>query len=91
MKIITAQELKIRLDKKDSLLIDVREPIEHRNEYIEGTYLIPLGEIALEKLPSTKKTIVLYCKSGNRSSEAYKKLLTQDPKRCITCLGGITA
>ena len=92
MKTINAEELKNRLDKDEILLIDVREPAEHRTECIDGSCLIPLGEISLEKLPSKSRPIVVHCHSGKRSENAYKKLLTQDPSLEIYSLeGGIMA
>lgn len=88
MKTIKASELKERLDKNEVLLIDVREPAEHRSESIEGACLIPLGEITIEKLPSTKKNIVIHCRSGKRSAEACAKLLKENPSLDIFSLEG---
>ena len=92
MKTITASELKNKLDKDEVLLIDVREPAEHRSECIDGACLIPLGEITIEKLPSTKRPIVIHCRSGKRSSDACLKLLATDPSLEVFSLeGGIIA
>lgn len=92
MKTIKATELKKRLDKDEVLLVDVREPAEHRAESIDKAYLIPLGEISLEKLPSKSRPIVIHCRSGKRSEDAGKKLLAQDPMLQIYSLdGGIIA
>jgi len=52
MKTITANDLKNYLDQDSVLLIDVREPAEHRTESIDNSCLIPLAEISVEKLPS---------------------------------------
>lgn len=92
MKNITASELKILLDNDQALLIDVREPIEYKSEYIDGAYLIPLGEISVERLPSTEKPIVIYCRSGKRSSDACIRLLVTKPSLDVASLeGGIIA
>lgn len=92
MKIITPTELKKHLDKTTAILIDVREPAEHRSEHIEGAHLIPLKEVAAEKLPQKSDYIVIYCQSGRRSTEACKKLLKQNPTLNIYSLeGGIAA
>jgi rhodanese-related sulfurtransferase len=92
MKTITVEELKKRLDKDDILLIDVREPAEHRSERIQGACLIPLGEVSPEKLPSKSKPIVIHCRSGKRSAEACAKLLEADPELDVYSVeGGITA
>ncbi|MCL4155599.1 UNVERIFIED_CONTAM: hypothetical protein GTU68_037936 [Idotea baltica] len=67
---ITTQELKDRLDKNQIInLIDVREPYEHEEFNIGGS-LIPLGELPtrLSDLTIEKdQTVVVYCRSGNRS------------------------
>lgn len=92
MKTITASQLKAKLDKDEVLLIDVREPAEHRSESIEGACLIPLSEITLEKLPSLKRPMVIHCRSGKRSADACEKLLAIDPALNIASLeGGIIA
>ncbi len=92
MKTITASELKKRLDKDQVLLVDVREPAEHSSECIDGACLIPLGEISFERLPSTKRPIVIHCKSGKRSADACAKLLAANPSLDISSLeGGIIA
>lgn len=92
MKTITALELKKRLDKDQVLLIDVREPVEHRGEFIDGACLIPLGEISIDKLPSTKRPIVIHCRSGKRSADACAKLLAINASLDVASLeGGIVA
>jgi rhodanese-related sulfurtransferase len=88
MKTITVLELKKRLDQDGVLLIDVREPEEHRRECIDGACLIPLGEISLERLPSIKRPIVILCRSGKRSSDACAKLLATDPSLDVSSLEG---
>ncbi|ETZ07030.1 inner membrane protein YgaP [Holospora obtusa F1] len=92
MKTITASELKKKLDKDEVLLIDVRGPAEHRSECIDGAFLIPLGEISIDKLPSTKRPIVIHCRSGKRSADACAKLLASTPSLDVASLeGGIVA
>jgi len=92
IKTITADDLKQRLSHGDVLLVDVREPIEYNTESINGSVLIPLAEVSLEKLPSKSKPIVAHCRSGKRSMEACKKLLAQDPNLELYNLeGGILA
>lgn len=88
MKTITAVELKKRLDNDEVLLIDVREPAEHRSECIEGACLIPLGEISIERLPSRTRPIVIHCKSGKRSADACTKLLSVNPALDLYSLEG---
>lgn len=92
MKIITVTELKDKLEKDEVVLIDVREPAEHRSECISEACLIPLGEISCERLPSRSRPIVLHCRSGKRSQDACVKLLAEDPNIDVYSLeGGIIA
>lgn len=92
MKVITASRLRKRLDKDEVLLIDVREPAEYRSESIEGACLIPLDEISVGNLPSTKRPIVIHCRSGKRSADACAKLLAANPFLDVYFLdGGIIA
>jgi rhodanese-related sulfurtransferase len=87
-----ANELKEKLDKGSVVLIDVREPAEHRSASIDGACLIPLSEISCDKLPSKEKPIVIHCASGKRSQEACGKLLEQDPTLDLYSLeGGLVA
>lgn len=92
MKLIIPIELKQKLDDDEVLLIDVRETIEHQDGYIDGSCLIPLGEISIERLPSNKGPIVIYCRSGKRSVDACIKLSEMDPSLDLYSLdGGIIA
>lgn len=92
MKLIKPDELKQKLENDEVLLIDVREPFEHKVESIESACLIPLSEISFEKLPSIKRPIIIHCKSGKRSADACNILLKQNPNLDIASLeGGIIA
>lgn len=72
---ITSQKLSDLMGSSEHFsLIDVRSAEEHERFNIGGK-LIPLDEIGtrLDEIPSNGKT-VFYCKSGQRSSEAIKRL-----------------
>ena len=75
MGTITTEEVKEILDNKNEnyVLIDVREDDEFNEGHIPGAVNIPLGNIDSITF-STSRTIIVYCKSGNRSSEAAIKL-----------------
>jgi adenylyltransferase/sulfurtransferase len=69
---MTARELKERLDRGEPIVIvDVREPQEYQINRIEGSKLIPLGELPqrFEELDQNA-AIVCQCKSGARSAKA---------------------
>lgn len=75
--------------KEKISLIDVRTPEEFADGHIEGAINFPLDNIYnFEKLNIDKESIILvYCRSGNRSSQAQKIL---EKKGYFTIdLGGI--
>ena len=90
---ITVRELKDRLDKGDKVfLLDVREPHEYSIAKIEGSVLIPLGELpsSLEKLDQDTEIVAL-CKMGMRSADAVMFLLQQGFSNVKNLVGGIDA
>ncbi len=66
------------LIKKGALLIDTRTPGEFSRGHIEGAINIPYDAIA-EKIgqhtPDKSKPIIVYCRSGARSSMAKQTLI----------------
>jgi adenylyltransferase/sulfurtransferase len=74
---VTPQELAVWLEETDRpFLLDVREPFETEIATIPGTNAnIPLGELSarLDELDSSEE-IVVYCRSGSRSSSAMRML-----------------
>jgi rhodanese-related sulfurtransferase len=61
-------------------VLDVREPDEWEAGHIPGATLIPLGELGTRftELP-TDQSILVYCRSGNRSAVARDFLLEMFP------------
>jgi|LauGreDrversion4_2_1035121.scaffolds.fasta_scaffold517312_2 rhodanese-related sulfurtransferase len=88
MNIMNSIDLKQKLDLKEVVLIDVRQPEEYKSEHIEGAVLIPLGDISMEKLPETNQPLVVYCRSGKRSMDACARLLKECPFLDIASLDG---
>lgn len=80
----------IKGDSK-AVLIDVRTPEEFRILRIPGSILIPDYEIK-DKIagvvPDKDTTIIVYCRSGNRSRNAAKTLIEMGYTRVFD-LGGI--
>ncbi len=64
--------------KKGAFLVDVRTPAEFGQGHVKGSVNIPLNTLAnqLSKFKG-KDQIVVFCQSGNRSSQA-KTLLEQN-------------
>jgi rhodanese-related sulfurtransferase len=90
---ITVQELKEKLDRKETLtLIDVREPWEYNIAKIDSSQLIPLGSLGTEykKLDSNAEIVVL-CHMGMRSMDATQFLHQQGFKNVKNLTGGINA
>lgn len=54
-----------------AFLVDVRSPAEFASGNVRGSVNVPLDKVAsqLEKFKD-KKNIVVFCRSGNRSSQA---------------------
>ena len=90
---ITVRDLKDRLDKGDTIfLLDVREPHEYSMAKIEGSVLIPLGELptSLDKLNSNDEIVAL-CHRGMRSADAVGFLMQQGFSNVKNLIGGIDA
>lgn len=71
-------ELAEKLKKdKNAVLLDVRTPMERKQDYIKGSFHIPLYDITAEQKELLKfkdKEIICYCRTGNRSLTAASKL-----------------
>lgn len=63
------------LIKKDAFLVDVRSPLEYESGHVKGSINIPLDQIPQKlSLLKNKENIIVFCRSGNRSSQAKKML-----------------
>ena len=76
---ISGVQAKEMMDADSSVIVlDVRTEEEYNQGHIEGSILIPNTEIdqrASEKLTDKDATILIYCRSGNRSSIAARILV----------------
>ncbi|WP_343689225.1 rhodanese-like domain-containing protein [Chitinophaga sp.] len=93
MENITAEELKQRIDAGETLhIVDVREPHEHA-EFNIGGILVPLGEIRamqVDELEDLKnEEVIVYCRSGGRSSQAAMILETMGFQNVKNLTGGM--
>jgi sulfur-carrier protein adenylyltransferase/sulfurtransferase len=90
---VTPEELRDLLAGPDPpLLVDVREPNEWDIVHLEGARLIPRGALPerVDELTSAR-SIVLYCRSGQRSGQAAKFLLDLGFANVRNLKGGINA
>nr|WP_317284103.1 rhodanese-like domain-containing protein [uncultured Sellimonas sp.] len=76
---ITQEEAKHIMDTKDNIIIlDVRNPEEFVTGHIKGAINVPNPSITnreIPELPDKKQEILVYCRSGQRSQIASKKLV----------------
>lgn len=79
-------------DRDDVFVIDVREQSEYDEKHIPGVTLIPLGTVPdhLSEIP-TDKTVIVTCRSGNRSGQAVDFLRQQGFTNVHNMDGGIIA
>jgi rhodanese-related sulfurtransferase len=92
LQTIDAQTLKQWLDQQTVILVDVREAEEYATGHIPGATLMPLSTFDPRQIPqSQNQKIVLYCRSGQRSTMASQKLLKAGFSEVAHLGGGIGA
>lgn len=91
MKSITTAELREKITHGlDGLLIDVRQPEEHEVAHIDGSRLIPLGELESQLASFPKdQTIYVHCKAGGRSARAVQLMEKHGFHNAINVEGGM--
>lgn len=79
---ITQEEAKEMMDAGDVVVLDVREQSEYDEGHIPGAVLLPVGtideETAAAVIPEKDSTVLVYCRSGNRSKTAAAALAELD-------------
>lgn len=90
---ISQEEAKEMMDTQDVLILDVREQEEYDSGHIPDAVLLPVETIteesAAEVIPDKDTTVLVYCRSGNRSKTAAKTLAGLEYTN-IYEFGGIT-
>lgn len=75
---ISQEKAKEMMDTQEVLILDVREQDEYDSGHIPGAVLLPVGTIDEESaaavIPEKDTTVLVYCRSGNRSKRAAKAL-----------------
>ena len=75
---ITQEEAKEMMDNQEVIILDVREQDEYDGGHIPGAMLLPVGmineETAAGVIPGKDATVLVYCRSGNRSKTASSTL-----------------
>ena len=85
----TVAEIK---DRDDVVVIDVREQHEYDAGHIPGVVLLPMSELQgrVDEIPADQ-TVVLTCRSGNRSNQVTKFLQDAGFENVHNMQGGILA
>ena len=75
---ISQAEAKEMMDTQEVIILDVREQDEYDSGHIPGAVLLPVGAIdedtAAAVIPAKDATVLVYCRSGNRSKTASSAL-----------------
>lgn len=75
---ISQEEAKEMMDTQEVIILDVREQDEYDSGHISDAVLLPVGTIdedtAAAVIPEKGSTVLVYCRSGNRSKTASSAL-----------------
>ena len=75
---ITQEAATEMVDSQEVIILDVREQDEYDSGHIPGAVLLPVGTIddttAAQVIPEKDSTVLVYCRSGNRSKTASAAL-----------------
>lgn len=72
-----------------AVIVDVREPQEHRAGHIPGATLVPLSQFDPARVPdATGKHLVFHCQSGRRCGPASARMAAAGFSRDIHRLSG---
>ncbi|AOU97199.1 sulfurtransferase [Acidihalobacter yilgarnensis] len=91
--------LRLKQDKPDLLIVDVRESSEHEQGHIEGAHLVPRGIIEAAADPAYPnhdpvlagargRPVVAYCATGGRSAMAAAVLQMMGFGEVYSLVGG---
>ncbi len=91
---VTPQAAKDKLsDRKQAVLVDVREPAEFALAHIDGSELIPMGAVPaeLQKLEgwADSADLLILCHHGVRSMQVTMWLRAHGIENCYSVAGGI--
>lgn len=74
--LISYMDAKEKIINENAILVDVRTEDEYNENHISGAVNIPLDSINEAVSLNQDTPIIVYCQSGNRSSQALIKLET---------------
>ncbi|AOV15858.1 sulfurtransferase [Acidihalobacter aeolianus] len=94
VKHLSASEVVQLMNRDDAVILDVRDDAEVREGMIGKSKHIPLsalGQRLAELDKHREKTVIAYCRSGNRSSQACRMLRKAGFQRVVNLRGGMLA
>jgi phage shock protein E len=79
-------------EQPDVMILDVREQDEWDAGHIPGAVLMPMGQVSdrMSEIPKDK-TVIVQCRSGNRSSQVTDFLVQQGFTNVHNMTGGLNA
>ena len=89
-KNVTLAEVLRNYNSQDVLLFDLRTRREYEDYHVPGSILLPLEELETryKEIPKNK-TVYLICRTGNRTAQALRYLLTRGYRKAYNVLNGI--
>ena len=87
---ISAKMLDYYVDRRDALIIDLREREAYAHSHVKGAVNMPYAEIDEHTTFSNGKTLVLYCDRGGASMAAAREFVRRG-YRTRSVIGGFTA
>lgn len=87
-------EATVLINKKDAILVDVRETSEYENGRLPGAVHIPLSQLearSAEIAKQASRPVIAYCARGNRSRMAASALAKAGFAEIYHLSGGIDA
>ena len=92
-KAVQPVDLRTWLQQDEVRLVDVRTPAEFESVHIPGSYNVPLDVLDehAQELRHLEHPVVLICRSGNRATQAERKLAEIGLPRLHVLAGGIGA
>ena len=79
-------------EEADYIILDVRTKEEYASGHIPNAINIPnevIGSEEIPELPDKDQLILVYCRSGNRSKQASKKLANLGYTNVVECGGSM--
>jgi len=89
-KNVTLAEVLRNYNSQEVLLFDLRTRREYEEYHVPGSILLPLEELETryKEIPKNK-TVYLICRTGNRTAQAMRYLLTRGYRKTYNVLNGI--